>query len=355
MPSSEAGGDAAHGRRMGYTRRRRLLATAWFWHERLGAGACTTTRRGARDRLRRENAHAVADSNARQLEGSSDGRVELRRSARRDAPRTPRAGSSSAHCAPLHELTRGADPDAPPRPRCVRELGVRPLERSVAPTSRARRSRFLAGAATRDDARDGSLAVNLLGSEPVVRAAPDSQVGGMVVAAEASRHDVVVLEPGTALAAGTVGANPGTAKAIALEHRTTSGTRQMPGLMVSQRGCRGCRRGGRRRDHGRRPQWDVGFMGGCRASPLDTCVVHKGTREAVTGALCASTRVGAPLRAARDRMDGTAGAAPGRDGLRGGWRCGGCWSRFRWRSQRFVGFVRGWASRRDTRVASHGV
>lgn len=62
----------------------------------------------------------------------------------------------------------------------------------------------------------------MLGGEVIVSAAADAEVGWLITAAEAARFDVVVLEPGAALAAHAVRADPGAAKAVSFEHGTAS-------------------------------------------------------------------------------------------------------------------------------------
>ena len=73
-------------------------------------------------------------------------------------------------------------------------------------------------ALTGDDTRDEGLAVDLLGGEAIVRTAEDATVLGIVAAAHTAGDDMVVLQPGAALAADAVGAAPRAAEAVAFEH-----------------------------------------------------------------------------------------------------------------------------------------
>ena len=68
-----------------------------------------------------------------------------------------------------------------------------------------------------EDAGDGGLAVGLFGGEAVVGSAEVADVGGFVGAAEAAGGDVVVFEPGLAVAACAIGGAPGAAGAVAGE------------------------------------------------------------------------------------------------------------------------------------------
>ena len=77
---------------------------------------------------------------------------------------------------------------------------------------------WLPGAAASDDASDGGSAVGLLCCQVIVGAASDADVGGIIGAPHAARDDVVVLEPGSASAADSVGAVPGALEAVAFEH-----------------------------------------------------------------------------------------------------------------------------------------
>jgi len=113
----------------------------------------------------------------------------------------------------------------------------------------------LGAASARDEAGDGGAAVGLLGGEAVVGAAEDAAVGGVVGAAFSARDDVIVFEPGAAVAAGAVGALPGALQAVSLEHGAagcagdvSAGLRRRGDGGCAARGCgcgsTGCGRGG---------------------------------------------------------------------------------------------------------------
>ena len=78
-----------------------------------------------------------------------------------------------------------------------------------------------------DDAGDGVLAVGSLGGEAVVGLAEDAAVGGVVGAAFSAGDDVLVLEPGAAVAAGAVGRLPGAAEAVSFGYGTAGFVRDV--------------------------------------------------------------------------------------------------------------------------------
>lgn len=133
-----------------------------------------------------------------------------------------------------------------------------------------------------DDARHGGLPVGELGGELVVSSAADAEVCWVIRAAEATWDDVVVLQPGSALATSAVWALPGAAQSVAFEHGAAHGVRE---VTASTEGLQGLD-GGRARA-GRGGLWRV------FASIRGFCVVARGGAGRSVRAIAGSGYTGA--------------------------------------------------------------